>query len=254
MTTTEMQGARASMWLWSPHSERPSLLLEQRAGLELAELFSNPVYYGVGVPRGDGSPVLLLPGFLGSDSYLTIMNGWLQRIGYRPHASRLTVMTSSPIDLIGKVIRRADEVATASGRPVTVIGHSMGGMMACLLAKLRPDIVSHVMTLGSPIAGDGREAAHPAVAAMAQMLVRERGSRSEAAAQRALERELFGGPMPDSVRLTCLYSREDAVVHWRACFDCQPHTMSYEVRGTHTGLAWNSQVYRHLGRALPEVA
>src|SRR5215211_2516209 len=61
-----------------PVTEPPSLLGERQAGLELLELIGHPVYYGIGVPRGRGAPVLLLPGFLGSDAYLLLLHGWLR--------------------------------------------------------------------------------------------------------------------------------------------------------------------------------
>ena len=60
---------------------------ELRWQAELARLLVDPVYRGAGVPRGDGSPVLLLPGFLAGDSSLTVMAEWLKRIGYKPKAS-----------------------------------------------------------------------------------------------------------------------------------------------------------------------
>src|SRR5207302_4622923 len=64
---------------------RPPLWLEQRATLELWELLVSPVYYGVGVPLGDGAPVLLLAGFMGSDAILDVLHGWLRRMDYRPY-------------------------------------------------------------------------------------------------------------------------------------------------------------------------
>ena len=57
-------------------------------------------------------------------------------------------------------------------------------------------------------------------------------------------------PLPAEVRLSCLYSCDDAVVHWRSCQDPDPRTTLCEVRGSHTDLAWNAAVYRHLGRLL----
>ena len=235
---------------WVPYRLRPSLLLEQRAGMELAELLVSPVYYGIGVPHGDGCPVLLLPGFLGSDSYLTVFHGWLRRIGYRPYTSGFQLVAGSPFDLLGRVLSRAEAVVEMAGCELTVIGHSLGGVLARLLARLRPDLVTRVIGLGSPLGPDGRSAAHPVVAAMADLLVREGATPSALVAERTLERELFAGPLPDGVRLTSIYSREDAVVDWRSCIDEDPRTDCYEVRGTHVGLAWNAQVYRHVGRLL----
>lgn len=237
-------------WWMFPYGSRPSLLLEQRASIELAELLVSPVYYGVGVPRGNGSPVVLVPGFLGSDSYLSVMNGWLRRIGYRPHTSGLWLNAGSPFDLMARVLRRADAIAAAAGRRVTLIGHSLGGILSRILARLRPDMVAHVITLGSPLRQDPRRAAHPLVRAMADLLVREGATSRSLAAERVMERELITGPLPDGVRLTSIYTREDAVVDWHACIDEDPRATCHEVRGTHIGLAWNAQVYTHVGRML----
>jgi triacylglycerol lipase len=59
-------------------------LAETRGWLELARLLADPVLYGVGVPRGDGRPVVLMPGFLADDQTLAVIAAWLRRIGYRP--------------------------------------------------------------------------------------------------------------------------------------------------------------------------
>lgn len=233
---------------------RPSLLLEQRATFELAQLFASPVYYGIGVPRGDGGPVLLIPGFLGSDSYLTIMQSWLTRIGYRSYLSGLALNAGRPIDLIGRMLRRADEVAEHAGRPITIVGHSLGGVFGSVLGRLRPDIVEQVITLGSPLSGDPRRAAHPLVAALGNVLLTDHSSPAAMRDERALELALFAYPLPERVRLTCIFTREDAVVHWRACIADDENTESHEVRGTHCGLAWNAGVYQHIGRTLPMAA
>src|SRR3712207_6536986 len=119
---------------------RPSLALEQRAGMELAELIANPVYYGLGVPRGDGRPVLLIPGFLGSDSYLTIMSGWLRRIGYRPAQSGITFNAGSVRRLLQQIERRLESLAVG-GQRLTIIGHSLGGIFARSMLVSRPDLV-----------------------------------------------------------------------------------------------------------------
>jgi len=232
---------------------RPSLLLEQRMGLELAQLIASPVYYGIGIPRGDGSPVFLIPGFMGSDSYLTILHSWLGRIGYRPHLSGLAINAGRPLDLIARLLRRADSVFQQSGRRMTIIGHSLGGVFGNVIARLRPDIVKHVITLGSPISGDPRSAAHPLVAAMGNALLRDH-SIADVEHEREMEEQLLSGYVPEGVALTCVYSREDAVVRWQACVDDDPRTVSFEVRGTHCGLAWNAQAYRRIGTQLLRAA
>ncbi len=233
---------------------RPSLLWEQRAGLELMHLLASPVYYGVGVPRGDGTPVLLLPGFLGSDGSLVVLYGWLRRIGYRPHLSGLALTLGPVIDLVGRVLRRVDELAGAAGGPVTIVGHSLGGILGLIAARLRPDAVAHVVTLGSPLGEEPRRAAHPLVGALAHVLLTGALSGRALAEERALERALLRSPLPLGLRLSCIYSREDAVVDFRDCLPVDPRAGAYEVRGTHIGLAWNAEVYRLLGWLLAGAA
>jgi pimeloyl-ACP methyl ester carboxylesterase len=229
---------------------RPGLWREQSAALELWELLASPVYYGIGVPRGDGAPVLVVPGFLGSDDYLMILRGWLRRVGYQPHASGLFCV--SPIEqLFARLLRRAETVAAAAQRPLVLIGHSLGGMLCREVARRRPDLVDHVLTLGSGHATardelDDAAAGDPQVGAWAERLL----GAGRPVRERLAAHDLLGGPLPGGVRLSCLYSRDDAVVHWRSCQDTDPRTTLCEVRGSHTGLAWNAQVYRHLGRLL----
>lgn len=222
---------------------RPSLALEQRAGVELAELLASPVYYGLGVPRGDNRAILLVPGFMGSDGYLTTLAGWLRRIGYRPAQSGIAFNAGSLSRLLGQVERRA-ETLTEGGTRLTIIGHSLGGIFARVLAVRRPDLIEDVVALGSPLTGNPRRASHPLVRALGEVLLpddrrREQTILSELAA-----------PLPDHVRLTSIYTREDAVVDWHSCIDADHRAENVEVRGTHCGLAWNAAVYRRLGRLL----
>jgi triacylglycerol lipase len=224
---------------------RPPLWYEQRAALELGELFTSPVYLGIGVPRGDRTPVMAIPGFLGSDDYLSILHGWLRRVGYRPAPFGLHCI--GPIDAIAaRLERRAERVAEETGRRLVLIGHSLGGMLSCRLARRRPDLVEQVITLGSARTTTARDSSDPLIGALADMLLGQNGTPPTWSE----DGEMLGSPLPDDVRLACIYSRDDAVVHWRACLDADPRTIMHEVRGTHTGLAWNARVYRHLGRLL----
>lgn len=223
---------------------RPSLALEQRAGIELAELVASPVYYGLGVPRGDGHQVLLLPGFMGSDSYLSILSAWLRRTGYRPALSGISINAGSLQWLLRQVERRCESLAEKQGRRITVIGHSLGGVFARVIAVSRPDLVEDVVALGSPLVGNVRAAAHPMVRALGELLIV--GSRDEE--DRTME--LLARPLPENVRLVSVYTRQDAVVDYRSCLDPDPRAVCHEVHGTHVGLAWNARVYRIIGRAL----
>src|SRR5579871_4276585 len=83
---------------------RQLLALEQAfAAAELACLLTNPIYFGMGVPRGDQRRVLLLPGFLGSDGYLMLLAGWLTRVGYRPAEAGIAFNVGSVPALLRRV-------------------------------------------------------------------------------------------------------------------------------------------------------
>src|ERR1700757_1903945 len=76
------------------------LWTEALFGAEILLLHATPVYYGFGVPRGNGSGVVIIPGFLGTDLYLTELHGWLERIGYRPYFSGIGINAECPNLLI----------------------------------------------------------------------------------------------------------------------------------------------------------
>src|SRR5512146_1323885 len=87
---------------------------ESLFAVELALLHGSPVYYGVGVPSGDGSPVVLIPGFLQGDTYLIVMYAWLKRLGYRPFYSGIGFNASCPNLLIADIVEPVITEAAAT--------------------------------------------------------------------------------------------------------------------------------------------
>ena len=180
---------------------------------ELGLLLNDPVYWGWGVPRGDGHPVLVLPGLLGGDEYLRPLRDWLRRVGYAAVRSGIDRNPGWSEELVGELGEIADREFRRGRGPVTIIGHSMGGILGRSVASRRPHLVRHVITLGSPLSM----------------------SRSR---------------IPETVRLTAIYSRGDRIVRHPGAMARDPRAENIEVRGSHTGLAFNPEVYRHLARLL----
>src|SRR6187401_3130329 len=88
--------------VWS--SSSADVLRREAAALgELAALQLDPCFAGIGLPRGDGRTVLVLPGLFGNDFYLQPMHRWLRRIGYRPTPSTLSVNAGCPERLRNQV-------------------------------------------------------------------------------------------------------------------------------------------------------
>lgn len=220
--------------LWDPLSLR-----------ELGSLLRDPVFRGRGVPRGDGRPVLLVPGFLSGDWSLGVMHGWLKRIGYEPFHSGIVFNVRHSEHMLAGLRRRLIEVEEETGKRVGVIGHSRGGLLAKVLSHRRPDAVEQAITLGAPLADwtDLATMTHHAVGVvkMANEIAYGRKLNPEG----RFDHELALNPV---VPTTSIYTRSDEVVNFRSCL--RPDIPALPVWGSHNGLVVNPEVYRLLGRLL----
>jgi pimeloyl-ACP methyl ester carboxylesterase len=215
---------------------------------EVLFLHATPVYYGFGVPRGDGSAVVIIPGFLGTDLYLMELHGWLERIGYRPYFSGIGINAECPNLLVQRHLNRTIEKAlTDTERKIHLIGHSLGGVMARVVAGQRPDDVASVITLAAPFRGTAtsRTILH-AAEAIRQRILKEHGrgvlpdcytGRCTCNFVDSLKRDI-----PHSMFETAIYTRDDGIVDWRYCMTRNPE-VDFEVPGTHIGMAFNPSVY-----------
>ena len=232
-----------------------SLWTEALFGAEVLLLHATPVYYGFGVPRGDDSAVVIIPGFLGTDVYLTELHCWLDRIGYRPYFSGIGVNAECPNLLIQRRLNETIKTALReTGRRIHLIGHSLGGVIARSIAGERPKDVASVTSLASPIRGPvaNRTVLYAAEQVRVRIL-REHGSnvlpgcytgRCTCNFLDSLRRDI-----PDSVTETAIYTRHDGVVDWRYCTTRRPG-VDFEVPGTHIGMAFNPVAYSIIAERL----
>src|SRR5512133_3941529 len=131
-----------------------SLWKEALFGAEYLLLHATPVYYGLGVPHGDGSAVVVIPGFLGTDLFLMELYAWLGRIGYRSYFSGIGLNAECPNLLIRHRLNESiDKARAETGRKVHLIGHSLGGIIARSAACQRQNDIASVITLASPFRG-----------------------------------------------------------------------------------------------------
>src|ERR687893_33493 len=129
---------------------RPPLWREARIGLEAAALVRDPVFRGDGLVDGRGRPVLLIPGFLAGDGSLSMMARWLERAGYRPSRAGIVANVNCSGVLLPRLEQRLEHLVAQQGKAAAVVGQSRGGTLAKVLAYRRPELVSGVVTLGSP--------------------------------------------------------------------------------------------------------
>jgi triacylglycerol lipase len=230
---------------------------EMRWQLELARLLVDPVYLGVGVPRGDGAPAILIPGFMAGDSTLSVMRGWMSRIGYRPRPSGIPVANVDCSDrAVNALERRLERLAGRYDRKVALIGHSRGAHFVKALAARRPELVSSAVSIGAgldtpfdiSVPTQAAVAVARAVHAQTSDRIARRGCFS--AECNCPFTEDYSGPFPENVPLTSIYSKGDGVVRWRACL--VDYARCVEVSGSHVGLAFNRKVYRELAETLAQ--
>jgi pimeloyl-ACP methyl ester carboxylesterase len=227
---------------------RSPIWQELLAGVELAFLRISPVYWGYGIPRGDGSAVVLVPGFLGTDFYLAQFRTWLRRIGYKPYYSGIRLNAECPNLLIRQNVNEAiAEAYKCTGRRIHLIGHSLGGTMALAAASQMPDRISSVITLGSPIRG---VAAHASILRAAELIRQQilrrhgRGVLPDCYTVRCTCDFLASlkGKFPKSVRQTAIYTKTDGILDWNVCQTGDP-SVDFEVSSTHVGLVFSPLVY-----------
>jgi len=221
----------------------------------LALRFSE-VHRGTGVAHGRGEPVLVVPGFLGSDESLKVLRSWLERVGYRVYTSGIGRNSDCPDVLLSKLIESAEAASADSGERLRMIGHSLGGALARAAAVRRPDLISQVICLGAPIAGSG---VHPMVLQLARAIA-ERTPTPNARPRAHNDHyhdgtcacelaETLGLPLPPEVTLASIFSKTDGVVDWRTSQVLPPAT-NVQVNATHLGLVVNTEAYRAIARQL----
>ena len=235
------------------------ILGEVLCAAELVLLHAAPLYYGLGIPHGDGSAVVLIPAFLCPDAYLTPLHQWLARIGYKPFFSGIGFNTQCPNLLIGRQLNDTIEKAlTESGRKLHLIGHSLGGIIARSIAGQRPGDIASVITLGAPFRGT---VAHRSILRAAEVVRR----RILAKHGSDVLSDCYTGhcacdfldslrrALPASVSETAVYSEGDGVVDWRYCKTDRPEA-DFSVSGTHLGLVFNPSAYSIIAERLAQAS
>jgi pimeloyl-ACP methyl ester carboxylesterase len=193
-----------------------------------------------------GDPVVLVPGFLAGDGTLGLMARTLRAEGFRTYRSQIRANIGCTFDAATQLEARLESIAARRGSRVQLVGHSLGGMLARGLAVRRPDLVSNIVTLGSPMLAPA--AHHRSLSASVDLLVRLSragvpGLMSVDCVAGDCARQSFDEsrrPVPPGIGFTAVYSKRDGIVDWRACID--PVAASVEVTASHVGMAWDPRV------------
>lgn len=239
---------------------RLPLWRESFLGVDWLRLHASKVYYGFGIPHGTGAPVVLVPGFMTTDTYLIELYTWLVRIGYKAYLSKIGRNADCPHILANNLVHTVHKAHRETRKPVHLIGHSLGGVIARNASVRVQDQLASVIALGAPIRGIR---VHPMMLYMHD-LVHKKIHLSQYAKpldRRPQSRECFRAtcrcsfaqtwrtPLPEEVPFTSVYTKKDGVVDWKVCKSRRP-TANFEVSGTHCGLAFNAEAYQVIAERL----
>jgi hypothetical protein len=216
-------------------------LLEARAPLEGLSLLVTWPWLAF-MPRGDGRPLMLAPGYGASDASMYPLFRFLAWLGYDVRHWGLGRNRGKVVQYVRALTERVRDLQSAAdGAPVTLIGWSLGGVIVREVARDHPDLVREVITLGTPVVGG------PKYTRVGALFVKR-----ESVDLDRLEQEIHARNLrPIACPLTCIYSKTDGIVAWRATIDeYNPHARNVHVPGSHLGLAFNPLVWRVIARTL----
>ena len=212
--------------------------MEGRSLYELGSFyFSFPMLQSA--PSGDGHPVLVLPGFMASDLSTIPLRTYLKTRGYAPYGWSLGRNYGRGIDTVdgipanARILERVRKLKAKHGRKVSLIGWSLGGVYAREIARMCPEEIRLVVTLGSPFNGNPHA---NNVSALFEIMS---GKKIDEIDPDLLQRLKEPPPVPS----TAIYSRTDGVVAWQCCIEkAAPTTENIGVLSSHVGLGHNPLV------------
>lgn len=188
-------------------------------------------------PRGDGHPVMVLPGFAATDCGTVLLRKYLSLLGYEVFPWNLgwNLDQHSAGENGEYVAQRIEEIAEKTGRKVSLVGWSLGGVIAREAARRDPSHLRQVITLGSPFAGN------PGATSMAILYEVMTGNRFSSPENR---KRYHGGHRPLPVPSSAIFSKSDGAVAWQNCVsETDSVTENIEVYSSHSGFAANPAVF-----------
>jgi len=213
----------------------------------------SPTTYGFGVPRGQGRPILLLPGHRANDLSMQPMWWALNLKGERPYFSELGSNVTCFEEQVSHCERRVDYIRSLRAhrdRKVNIIGWSQGGLLGGALKRLFPEKIGKLITLGTP--QQLTSAVHPLVAwstNRAGEAVRRETGRPKcwtADCNCGFVETLKEGINPDR----CIYSPFDGIADGEGTKHATDPTRNRRVTSSHIGMGFDPQVYRQAALAL----
>lgn len=193
---------------------------------------------------GDSDLVLVIPGFLGDDNYTAHFRDWLRNAGFHTTGWKLGRNTGPGGDTLDVLKELIESQADKAGEPISLIGHSLGGIYARELAKMMPQNVKQVITVGTPIKSDPVEGLSP----VSRLFEAFNPGSSDHWSHHA---RIWEAP---TVPTSSLFSYSDGIVHWRRSVQDGGHDdiENIAVMGSHTGMLSNASVWHVIANRLSQ--
>ena len=199
-------------------------------------------HYPDDLPRGQGETVLLIPGFLAGDWTMHPLRDFLRHLKYRVEFAGVALNLGPTKGLLPHLEQAVERLYAEVCAPMVVIGQSLGGAFARVLAQRHPEKIGHVVTLASPI----RFPVATPLESIAKLLAPLHGPDVL-----ALGEEI--GCVPQ-VPVTALYSKADGIVDWRCCLQDESATcVNVQVSSAHSAMGFHPEAQAVIARALAEV-
>jgi pimeloyl-ACP methyl ester carboxylesterase len=218
-------------------------LMEMRAIAELGAFAAAWPLLGH-LPTGDGHPVLVIPGFSANDINTWPLRNTLSRLGYKVYGWGLGRNWGINKQSKAQLAELLERIHAESGRKLSLIGWSLGGVYVREMARKRPDLVRSVITLGSPING------HPHannVVRLSKMINFGRRPRRNETDLDGFKRRIEPPPVP----CTALHTRSDGLVCWHCTLEPETdRTRNVRIHGSHIGLICNPLALKAVAEAL----
>ena len=211
--------------------KRPTLLRAlvepMRASGEFATSVTLLPFFRV-LPRGDGHPVLVLPGFMAGDGSTRPLRRLLGALGYQAEGWGLGRNMGPTERVVNEMPELVDRLTRDSDGTISIVGWSLGGIYARHMAARTPELVRAVVTLGSPVRSAARRSTNASPLFEALGAIHVPGH------------PLLDDGQPLAVPVTAVHTRSDGIVPWETCLiQDTPIAENLRVRGSHIGLGVN---------------
>lgn len=229
-----------------PPTKLDTALDALRAVKDVASFVSNRSALN-NAPSGDGHTVLVLPGFLTNDNATVFIRQRLRKLGYnaQPWRLGLNLGPTSKRDIDTLLLERIKELYLTSGHRISLVGWSLGGLLAREAARQHPEMIRQVIALASPISGSMENTS------LWDLYIKTFGrdlSREELEARI----EKVSHPVPN-VAFTSIYTKEDGIVAWQISqVEESEFSQNVQVKASHMGIIFNPRVLAVIANRLAQ--